>query len=154
MTNKQRDILCSVLFLVFGAFVLVQALPIKPVMGKDIGSGFMPKIIGASIIVIAAVKLVLTLMSKASAAKTKTDDDLKGGLWTIAALLAYVLLFDRLGFILSTALYLFVQILVLSNEQNRNLKLFAAISVVMPVAIYALFVYVIKMPLPAGLLSF
>ena len=154
MTNKQRDILCSVLFLVFGAFVLVQALPIKPVMGKDIGSGFMPKIIGTSIIVIAAVKLVLTLMSKVSAAKTKTDDDLKGGLWTIAALLAYVLLFDRLGFILSTALYLFVQILVLSNEQNRNLKLNAAISVVMPIAIYALFVYVIKMPLPAGLLNF
>lgn len=154
MTNKQRDILCSVLFLVFGAFVFVQALPIKPVMGKDIGSGFMPKIIGASIIVIAAVKLVLTLISKASAAKASTDDDLKGGLWTIAALLAYVLLFDRLGFILSTALYLFVQILVLSNEQNRNLKLFAAISVVTPVAIYALFVYVIKMPLPAGLLNF
>ncbi|MEA5137451.1 MAG: tripartite tricarboxylate transporter TctB family protein [Candidatus Fimivivens sp.] len=154
MTNKQRDILCSVLFLVFGAFVFVQALPIKPVMGKDIGSGFMPKIIGASIIVIAAVKLVLTLISKASAAKASTDDDLKGGLWTIAALLAYVLLFDRLGFILSTALYLFVQILVLSNEQNRNLKLFVAISVVTPVAIYALFVYVIKMPLPAGLLNF
>lgn len=154
MTNKQRDILCSVLFLVFGAFVFVQALPIKPVMGKDIGSGFMPKIIGASIIVIAVVKLVLTLISKASDAKASTDDDLKGGLWTIAALLAYVLLFDRLGFILSTALYLFVQILVLSNEQNRNLKLFAAISVVTPVAIYALFVYVIKMPLPAGLLNF
>lgn len=154
MTNKQRDIVCSVLFLVFGAFVFVQALPIKPVMGKDIGSGFMPKIIGASIIVIAAVKLVLTLISKASDAKASTDDDLKGGLWTIAALLAYVLLFDRLGFILSTALYLFVQILVLSNEQNRNLKLFAAISVVTPVAIYALFVYVIKMPLPAGLLNF
>ena len=154
MTNKQREILCSVLFLVFGAFVFIQALPIKPVMGKDIGSGFMPKIIGASIIVIAAVKLVLTLISKASDAKASTDDDLKGGLWTIAALLAYVLLFDRLGFILSTALYLFVQILVLSNEQNRNLKLFAAISVVTPVAIYALFVYVIKMPLPAGLLNF
>lgn len=154
MTNKQRDILCSVLFLVFGAFVFVQALPIKPIMEKDLGSGFMPKIIGASIMVIAAVKLALTLMSKASATKATTDDDLKGGLWTIAALSAYVLLFDSLGFILSTALYLFVQILVLSNEQNRNLKLFAAISVITPVAVYALFVYVIKMPLPAGLLSF
>ncbi len=154
MTNKQRDILCSVLFLVFGVFVFMQALPIKPIMGKDLGSGFMPQIIGVSIAVIAAVKLILTLISKAPAAKSSTDDDFKGGLWTIAALSAYVLLFDRLGFILSTALYLFVQILILSNEQNRNLKLFAAISVITPIAVYALFVYVIKMPLPAGLLSF
>lgn len=154
MTNKQRDILCSVLFLVFGAFVFIQSLPIKPIMGKDLGSGFMPKIIGAAIFIIAAVKLVLTLMSRAPSAKAASDDDLKGGLWTIAALSAYVLLFDRLGFILSTALYLFVQTLVLSNEQNRSLKLFAAISVVTPVAVYALFVYVIKMPLPAGLISF
>ncbi len=154
MTNKQRDLLCAVLFLVFGAFVFIQALPIKPIMGKDLGSGFMPKIIGASIVVLAAVKLVVTLTAKSSSQQVQSDDDLKGGLWTIAALAAYVLLFDKLGFILSTALYLFVQILVLSNEQNRNIKLFAAISVVTPVAIYALFVYVISMPLPAGVLGF
>lgn len=154
MTNKQRDILCSVLFLMFGVFVFLQAIPIKPIMEKDLGSGFMPKIIGMAIVAIAAVKLVLTLMSKGDSQKATSDDDLKGGLWTIAALAAYVLLFDRLGFILSTALYLFVQILVLSNEQNRNLKLFAAISVITPVAVYALFVYAIKMPLPAGLFGF
>lgn len=154
MTNKQRDLLCSVLFLACGVFILTQSAAIEPIMGKDLGSGFMPKIVAAVIIVLSGIKLILTLISKKQAAKVESDDDLRGGLLTILALSAYVLLFEYLGFILSTGLYLFIQILVLSNEKNRNIKLFAAISVITPAAVYAVFVYVINMPLPAGLIAF
>ena len=77
-----------------------------------------------------------------------------GGLLTIVLLAIYVVLFKPLGFILSTFIYLFFQITLLSTEKNRNLILFGIISVVAPVVIYALFVYVIKVPLPTGLLSF
>ena len=51
-------------------------------------------------------------------------------------------------------LYLFVQIYILSNRENRNYKLFALVSVITPIVIYALFVYAIDMPLPEGILSF
>lgn len=154
MTNKQRDLLCSILFLACGIFVLMQSGAIKPIMEKDLGSGYMPKIIAAAIIVLSGIKLIQTLVSGKTAAKTQSDDDLGGGLMTIAALSAYVLLFNKLGFILSTGLYLFAQILLLSSEKNRNIKLFAAISVITPVIVYAVFVYIIHMPLPAGFISF
>lgn len=154
MTDKKRDIGCSVLFLVFGIFMFVEALPIVPIMGKDLGSGFVPKIIAGSIIAIALLKLVLTVLSKAEGKKAENDEDKMGGLLTVAALLIYASVFKSVGFILSTAVYLFVQITILSDENNRNLPLFAVISVVAPIAIYALFVYVIKMPLPAGLFGF
>lgn len=154
MTDRKRDISCAVLFLVFGVFMFFQALPIEPIMGKDLGSGFVPKIIAGAIIVIALVKLALVLFSKEKETKLKNDDDMMGGLLTVAALLVYMSIFKSVGFILSTALYLFVQITILSDEKNRNLPLFGVISVVAPLAIYALFVYAIKMPLPTGIFSF
>lgn len=154
MTDRFRDIFCSVFFLLFGVAMFIMSLPIMPIMGKDLGSGFVPKIIAGAIIVIALFKLALTVFSHKEAKKLESDDDKMGGLLTVAALLVYVTIFKPAGFILSTALYLFVQITVLSDERNRKLPLFAAISVVAPVLIYALFVYVIKMPLPAGFISF
>ena len=41
-----------------------------------------------------------------------------------------------------------------ANNENRNLPLFAAISILLPVAVDALFVFVIKMPLPKGIIGF
>ena len=134
MTNKQRDYACSVLFLIFGIFMFIQSLSIHSMMDKDVGSGFVPKIVAMAIIVISAIKLLLTFLSKKSEEAKKSDEDIMGGLLTIVLLAIYVVLFKPLGFILST----FIGI----------------ISVVAPVVIYALFVYVIKMPLPTGLLSF
>lgn len=154
MTDRKRDISCAILFLVFGVFMFFQALPIEPIMGKDLGSGFVPKIIAGAIIVIALVKLALVLSSKEKEKKLENDDDMMGGLMTVAALLVYMSIFKSVGFILSTALYLFMQITLLSDEKNRNLPLFGVISVVAPLAIYALFVYAIKMPLPTGIFSF
>lgn len=155
MTDKKRDLLCSVIFLAFGIFMFVQSAAIKPLMGsKDLGSGFVPKIIAGCIIVIAAAKLIMTLTSKKEEKKIENDEDKMGGLLTIALLLIYSVLFNTLGFILSTMLYLFAQMLILSDERNRKIPLFAVIAVVAPVAIYGLFVYVIKMPLPIGLFGF
>lgn len=154
ITDKKRDLLCSILFLAFGSFMLVQSVAIKPLMEKDVGSGFVPKIVAAAIVVIAFIKLLLTLCDKKQGSASKTDEDTAGGLLTIAALGAYVLLFQPLGFILSTMLYLFVQTTILSNDKNRSLVQFGIISIVAPLLIYILFVYVIKMPLPGGLLGF
>ena len=51
-------------------------------------------------------------------------------------------------------LYLFLQILWLSDDTNRKPVLFAIIAVVLPVAVSALFAFVIKMPLPRGIFGF
>lgn len=50
MTNKQRDYACSVLFLIFGIFMFIQSLSIHSMMDKDVGSGFVPKIVAMAII--------------------------------------------------------------------------------------------------------
>ena len=119
MTDKVKNIICAVSFLVFGIFVFYQASFIKPIMARDLGSGFMPQVVAVAIIALAILALVLAVQSKAPES-TKEDSDMKGGLLTVLCIAAYVILYDHLGFLLSTFLYLFFQILILSNEKNRS----------------------------------
>ena len=160
MTEKTKNLICSVGFLLIGAFIYVQASEIKVVMAKDLGSGFFPKVVGVAMILMALLELVLTLVAAkkdpAEAEKTEdtADDDKKGMLLTILCMVGYAALFEPLGFIISSALYLFLQITVLSNQKNRKLPLFAVISLVTSVFIYVVFVYLINMPLPMGLIEF
>jgi putative tricarboxylic transport membrane protein len=65
-----------------------------------------------------------------------------------------MLAIQPVGFIISSIVYLFVQMMLLSDNTNRKPVLFAIIAVVLPVAVEALFVYAIKMPLPVGILGF
>lgn len=157
MTEKTKKLICSIAFLAIGALIYFEASQIKVIMAKDLGSGFFPKVIGVTMILMAILELILTLVmtpKETAQAEEGEDRDKKGMLLTVACMVGYAALFDTLGFIISSAAYLFLQITVLSNEKNRKLPLFAIISVATSVAIYGIFVYLIGMPLPTGILEF
>lgn len=156
MTNKQRDILGSVLFLLFGAGMFYLSFDIKHRIPSDVGSAYVPKFIAICILVVAGAKLILALMDKSGSGKKKEgiEFDKLGGIGTIILMFAYMLLLEPVGFILSSIAYLFLQILLLSNKDNRKPVLFAIIAVVLPIAVSALFYFVIKMPLPKGIIGF
>ncbi|NPV45071.1 MAG: tripartite tricarboxylate transporter TctB family protein [Firmicutes bacterium] len=154
MANKMRDLICGILFLALGIFMFFQSQGIDPIIPNELGSGFVPKIVAGVTAGLSVSMILVTFLKKQSPPPTKADEDLKGGIFTILTLATYVFLFDKLGFILSTMLYLFVQMTLLSNERNRNFRLFAGISVITPLVIYALFVYGFKLILPAGILRF
>lgn len=77
-----------------------------------------------------------------------------GGLGAILLIGGYCLIFSSVGFIVSTAFYLFFQTLVLTPKEKRNWRMIILISLVAPIAIYALFVYAINTPLPKGIFGF
>lgn len=153
MTAKKKNIITSVLFLAFGAFVYYEASGIKHVMNNDVGSAFFPKIIAGAMIVVALIRLVMALREEEKEAKD-SDSDLKGGWETILLLCAYVLAFQPVGFILDTMAFLFLEMLVLTPKEKRNLPLLGGLSIATPLLIYTLFVYVINTPLPKGLFGF
>ena len=118
------------------------------------GSGFFPKVLAVGIIITALVELYLTYRSNDQTKDDPSDNDIKGGVLTIACICAYVALYDILGFLISTIAYLFFQMVVLSNEKNRNLKQFAIVSVLSAIVIYVVFNNLIGMSLPDGILEF
>lgn len=154
MSDKKKNILTSVVFLVFGAFVYVQSLGIKHMMANDVGSAFFPKVISVAMIAVAIIRLVMALREPEAEKKNNQGNDAKGGLITILLILAYVMAFNSVGFLISTAIYLFLQMLVLTPAEKRKLPILAIISIVAPLFIYTLFVYVINTPLPKGIFGF
>lgn len=156
MTNKQRNLLTGVLFLVFGIFFLIQSLQVPHKIESDVGSGYVPAFICILIIIVAAAKLIITMLrhDHSDDMKIKSLGSTKGGVVTILLILVYVLLFEPLGFVVSSILFLFALINWFANSNNRNIPLFAVISIILPVAVSALFAYVIKLPLPKGLIGF
>jgi len=152
--NKTRDIICGILFFALGVFMFQQSKGIAPIIAKEMGSGFVPKIVAIVFMCLSTLLIVFSLLSKENTGSAKSSDDIKGGLMTILALVAYVSFFNMLGFLVATALYLFVQITILSTEQNRKLPLFGAVSVITPLIIYFLFVNGFGLILPSGILPF
>lgn len=156
MTNKQRNLLTSVLFLAFGIFMFIQAQGVKHKIASDVGSGYVPAFIGGCLIVVSAAKLIITLTRKdpADNVKKKSDSSTIGGVVTILIMLAYMLCFEPVGFIMSSVVFLFALMNWFANNENRKPVLFAIISILLPIAVDALFVFVIKMPLPKGIIGF
>ena len=153
MTNKMKGIITSILFLALSIVMIVFASQIKPMMQNDLGSGFFPMVVGIAMCGLSVLRLILALVEK-KGEKEKSKDDLLGGLATIILIGGYCIAFSPVGFIISSIIYLFLQILVLTPKEKRNWLVMSIISVVAPIAFYALFVYAINTPLPKGLLSF
>ena len=157
MTNKQRNLLTSVLFLVFGIFFLFQSLQVPKKIETDVGSGYVPAFICICLIIVAGAKLIITLTRKDPYDNVKqefTKGEIKGGVVSVLIMFFYMILFQPLGFVVSSILFLFALINWYADSRNRNIPLFAIISIIMPIAVDALFVFVIKMPLPKGLIGF
>lgn len=156
MTQKKKDILVSIVFIILGAFILLQSVGIEPLMDNDVGSGFFPKVVGIVIMVIAGVKLVLSLREEDDddVVKKTTEGNMAGGWITVILIGLYVLAYQSVGFLVSTAVYLFLQISVLCPKEKRNFLVFGLVSLITPVFIYTMFVYIINMPLPKGIFGF
>ena len=153
MSNKEKNLVVSLVFMAFGIFLFVESMGIKHMMKNDVGSAFFPKVVAVAITGVSVIRLIMTLREPASERK-KSNSDLKGGWLTIVLIAAYVMAFQPVGFIISTMVYLFLQILVLVPKEKRSWPLTVIISVVSPIAIYALFTYAISSPLPKGIWGF
>ena len=133
MTNKTRDILCSIIVIAFGAAMIYFVKDVRRVIRTDVGSAFVPTLIGWCIVVTGASKLLYSIFTglKEESKKIVFDQDFFGGIGTIILMVLYMLAFQPIGFIVSSAVYLFLQMLILSDKTNRRIFLFAAVAVIL-----------------------
>lgn len=119
MDVRRNNIIISIIFILIGGFLYYEASFIKILMDKDLGSGFFPKVIGISMVIMALLNFCITLLDKRQKKQeNRSQDDWKSFILTILCMIIYVAIFDSLGFILSTILYLFSQIIVLSKRKT------------------------------------
>ena len=171
MKEKTREILCAVLFFAFGLYWYLEGGTYQKltISVNDVGPSFVPKLLGGALMALSVVLLATTLMKYRKAADgpkeekesspgeeeqaPKNQADMKGGFLSMALLVVFALLIKPVGFIITSAVYLFFQILVFSYQKEKQTVIPAAVvSIAAPVAIYLIWYYVFKVPLPAGIL--
>ncbi len=159
--KKYGDIIVGIFFMALSAILMVMAqmLPKSKVM--EIGPDFMPMVIGGLTFVLAAALTFLSVknfkMHAAEIDPAKLPDcDYKRVLLSVILVLVYVFVLQPVGFIVSTLVFLPLQMLVLSPEDKRGKKdiiMLLIIDVIFTMAVFFLFRYGFKIVLPAGIFT-
>ena len=179
-TIRNKELLVGVIFLIVGVayFALAFTIPSYDAYGGSsvVDSSFVPKVIGALMTVLSVLQLVFSLRAgknqPPAAASTKPteedgtfkvedwDDDAanrnadtKALIAIFAILIVYMALMSVLGFLISSALFLFATMMLLTPKQKRKLPVIVILSVIVAIGVYYLFVYGLDMVLPAGILG-
>lgn len=159
--KKYGDIIVGVFFMLLSAGMMIMAkmLPKSTVM--DIGPDFMPMCIGLVTFILAGALAFLNIKNLKSRiaqaeAEEKVELDYKRMLTSFILILIYVFLLKPIGFIISTIVYLPLQMYVLAPTDKRGKKdiiqLFV-ITFIFTFAVFFLFRYGFKIVLPTGIFT-
>ena len=151
MSVKQflcKDRVCAIVSFLFGVWVFLVANKFPKSVVDSVGSAFFPKIC-AGIIMVASVILFITAKP---AEEEKTN--LKGykALGVVFGdMLIYILLWDRIGFILSTLVFLTIFIMYFETKYEKLSERFiksAPFIIIFTIILYLLFGKVLGILLP------
>ncbi|MDK2968574.1 MULTISPECIES: tripartite tricarboxylate transporter TctB family protein [Lacrimispora] len=159
--KKYGDIIVGGFFMILSAGMMIMAkmLPKSAIM--DIGPDFMPMCIGIVTFALAAVLAFLNIKNlKIRTAEAETMEkenlDYKRMLISFILILVYVYLLHPIGFIVSTILYLPLQMYILApddKKKKRDIIQLAIITVIFTFVVFFLFRYGFKIILPAGIFT-
>ena len=159
--KKYGDIIVGVFFLLLSAAMLVMAKTLPKSTVMDIGPDFMPMCIGVMTFVLAAALVFLNIKNmKIYVAQAEAEGpekaDYKRVLTSFIIILVYVFVLKSVGFIISTLVYLPVQMFILAPEERRGKKDVIQLlitDVLFTFVVFFLFRYGFKIVLPAGIFT-
>ncbi|MGE4284728.1 MAG: tripartite tricarboxylate transporter TctB family protein [Clostridia bacterium] len=159
MIKRYGDILSGAFMLLIAAAMFISSFSIKVLTVSKIGAAFVPQLI-AGVLAILSILVIINgyrslQLAKANSEEMEKDEPIRteAVVGTIIVLLAYVVLLEKIGFIITTALYLFAQFFILADKSQRKIPLFAGLAIIISVGVYYLFVNVFQLMLPPGILG-
>ena len=159
--KKSKDLILGCVMLALGIAYTVMADQIKrgnKLVQRNVGdfahARIIPTLLGILLIVLAVMLIIQGIMhfkkDDGESSKKMSKVDVISIVLTFAAMILYIVILPRLGFILSTMLYLFGQITILAPKEKRNLLLFAIIAVVFTAIAFVAFRIGLTQLLPRG----
>lgn len=152
-SRKISETVVHIVLVLFGAalWLTAQKIEVGAAMGQ--GGDFMPKLCSSIWLVLSILILVFGLRTPDAGGEDSVS--IRGLLSTLALLFAYILLLKPIGFVITSIVYMFVQMLLFVPAEYRNKRnyvIFAAVSVILPIAVNLLFANVFSLILPTGIL--
>lgn len=153
-TRKLSELIIDIVLLLSGIGLYISSRSIDPGNSIGIGGDFMPEICTILWIII-AIGLVVTEALTPDDHEKGITANLKAFFGTLLLLFVYIFTLDDIGFVISSAIYMFIQMCIFVPAELRikkNYIIFLALSVIIPFVINELFVEVFSLILPAGIL--
>ncbi|WP_404457980.1 tripartite tricarboxylate transporter TctB family protein [Oceanobacillus kapialis] len=162
--NKLVDLFSALFLIVVSIVLYISTFSFRQITASKIGSNFLPQMVAIALFILSAVLFVSALIGWRKEKKIKTElgakqedneekRDYKLVLISLGLIAVYLILIPTLGFLLSTAGYLFIQMYLISDLEKRSPIKFAAVSIVVSVSVYWVFKNVFFLMLPAGILG-
>lgn len=149
MTKQERN--AGLLFILFGlavALYSVSALSVGSI--KQPGPGLFPLVCGIGIVIMCLIWLFRGRMSEFCSEPLWTDGEWKRPAAAVVVLIVYTAMWESVGYAFSTLIFLIAwQVLI----EQANWRRTAVIAVIGTVVMYLLFVYLLGVSLPAGLIG-
>lgn len=152
--KKLSATLVNLVLVITGAALWLSAQTIQVGAAMGQGGDFMPKLCSSIWFVIALLLFIFGLRTPDDG-KNAEPVSIKGLIMTLALLFFYVLLLKPIGFVITSIVYMFIQMLLFVPAELRskkNIIIFAVVSVILPIAVNLLFVEVFSLILPTGIL--
>jgi hypothetical protein len=158
-TTKKKELLIGIAMLGTGLGYLLMTSQLPRHDGID--AAFVPSLLAAMLCLLGFLQL-LSVRSLAKAVaegevegQAPASSDIKTVVKTLALIVGYIALLNPIGFPIMTAIYLYLQFIVLTPLDHRvNHLVYALIAVVTSAITYLLFREAFDLMLPSGLLPF
>jgi putative tricarboxylic transport membrane protein len=145
MPNKTFDTIAGCVFLIVGMFFIVASTGISASSyGSKVGPNIFPTALGAILVLLSVIVIAQALRIK-PAAKEKGQKNYKRFAMVLSSTFLYILLFEPLGYVISTFLYLVFVFQVMERKKPLYAILIAAF---FSAAVYTVYVVVLQGTLP------
>ncbi|WP_052954451.1 tripartite tricarboxylate transporter TctB family protein [Microvirga vignae] len=160
---SKAPFLAGAILSLLGAGVIAEAMRLPTIPGQTYGPGFFPVLIGAGLLVFGAIyalsvrrpmQAVILLEGEGTAPdeaeETVPERPFYGALaWLVTGLVATIFLWETAGFVLLMSVVLTVFMILLGVRFWHA----GLVSIASTIIVYALFIKILMVPLPAGLLA-
>ena len=159
-----QSIVIGALVIAFSVFMLTAANKIAVIKSSATAidnAAFLPRVVFGALIAIGLLFIVMGRKQAAENRKTAPEGDeleqkAHGALRSFGALgmlLIYIFCFNRLGFVISSILYMVALMMYMTKKEDRKPVVFVVISVVLTLVVYFCFKKFLYIYLPNGILG-
>lgn len=153
---KYKDLGVGIFFIIFSILMYWNSFKIVITVHDAMGPRFFPQLVSI-ILGILSIILIIKAFKNNQEIEDKKFENIPSIIATILILLIYALLIEKIGFIIMTTLYLFLQILLLLPKNllknKKYITIAGTVSLFLPISLYFLFYNVFSIFLPTGILG-
>jgi len=144
MSSRMKDLLSGVLIFLVGVLFYLQTLKIRPAK-IGLSPADFPKLVTTGLMICGGILILKALIVKGVESKKLETNVLRKIGPLVVVFVLYALFLDQIGFLYLTPAFLFASMYVFGMKKHL---LNLIISVVTTIAVYFVFAYVFKVPLP------